>query len=136
VQRKLILVGLSLLIGCARQPPADIDRPEARHVHSRVSRGHEGEILLAATFSGGGAGDTTYQMLACPTGKPRCEVLASIAWDEEKIPELIAKGPRIYLVVNEGSRIGQYQSFSRTIPSLRLGGFYLRYRQPEGRKEQ
>jgi hypothetical protein len=113
-----------------------MDRPAEPQVHSRVARAAEGEILLASAFSGGGAGDTTYRMLACPKGKPRCEILASIAWDEEKIPELITEGADIYLVVNEGSRIGQFRSFSRTIPSLELGGLFLRYRQSNGRKDQ
>lgn len=134
--RKLILAGFALMIGCVQQPAAEIDRPEDRHIHSRVGRGPEGEILLASTFSGGAAGNTTYRVLACVPGETRCEILASIAWDEEKAPELLADGRKIYLVVNDDSRIGQFRSFSRTIPSLQLGGLFLRYRESNGRKAQ
>lgn len=127
-------MGFALLLGCTRQPATEMDRPDERHVHSRVARGAEGEILLASAFSGGGAGDTTYRMLACPTGKPRCEILASISWDQEETPELVSERAGIHLVVNESNRIGQFRSFSRTIPSLELGGLFLRYRQSNGQK--
>jgi hypothetical protein len=121
---------LCLAVGCTRQPPAELDRPEARHIYSRVSRGQEGEILLAATLWGGGAGDITYRAFACPTGEPRCEVLSAIsAADAEKIPKLIHEGDRIFLVVDEGDRIGEFRSYSTTLPSLKFGGLYLRYRQ-------
>lgn len=130
MQGKLILAGIFLLVGCIQQGPEKIDRPEDRHTYSRLSLGKEGELLLAATFWGGGAGDITYRALACPTGQPDCEVLAAIsAANPEEIPELIQQGDRIFLVVDEGDVIGTYRSYSRTLPSLKFGGLYLRYRQ-------
>jgi hypothetical protein len=135
VQARALLIGAFLISSCSGPPPETFSRPEGEHVLSRITRGKSGELLVAATHSGGAAGDTVYRVLACPTGSSSCEVIASINPYEAEKPMLVADGSRIALVVNSGDRIGQFRNYSRTLPDLRRGGMHLRYRSdaPEAR---
>jgi hypothetical protein len=120
--------------GCSQNNLTD-DRPEDRHIYSRVAVGDEGEMILGATFTGGGAGDTTYKLLACRLNERRCETIAAIAVDNDVVidndpcrPEVRPSGGGVSLVVDPDKRVGIFQSFSRTLPSLAEGPITLHYR--------
>lgn len=126
--RLAILSCLSLSASCS-QEDRSFERPGERHIYSRVARGGEGEVMVAATFSGGGAGDTTFRLLACPKDKPECEELAAVSVaNEDRKPDVRAASVGIEFVVEQNDRIGFFRSFSRSIPSLSEGPIYLRYR--------
>lgn len=114
--------------GCTA-PDASFERPERRHILSSIGWGAEGEILVAATFSGGAAGDVTLRLLACPSDGARCEQLAAIDRPNSRpVPEVASARGAVVLTVNRSDRIGFFRSFSRVIPSLSEGPIYLRYR--------
>jgi hypothetical protein len=93
-------------------------------------------LLIGATFSGGGAGDTTYRFLACPAGATSCELLGSIDSNSDPAPQLVQEASRIFLVVNGSDYIFDFRSFSRMMEDLAPGTIFLRYRDAglEGRR--
>ena len=124
----LMAVLIGLVAGCAGVPE-EMDRPDERYISSRISRGDAGELIVAVTYSGGGAGDTTHRLLACPRSARSCELLASIDTNDRPRPELIMEGSKITLLVNEPDYIGGFRSYSRALAGLEHGSIFLRYRE-------
>jgi hypothetical protein len=130
MKRMLMLLSTAAAVagGCT-EANQTFERPEDRHVFSRVDRGAEGDIVVAAAFSGGAAGDVTLRLLACPVNETRCEQLAAVVGAHpEQVPEVSAAHGGIVLTVNREDRIGFFRSFSRVMPSLSEGQIHLRYR--------
>jgi hypothetical protein len=117
-----------VLQSCSSASQEEWPRPSEEHVLSRIARANEGELLLAATFSGGGAGDTTFRLLACPRVAARCEVLAAIDANEGERPMLEQNDGGIALVVTRNDYISGFRNYSRTIESLAPGTISIRYR--------
>jgi hypothetical protein len=129
MHRQLSPIVLLFLCSCSTKLPETLERPPNQQVHSRVSRGSDGDILVAATFSGGGAGDTVYRLLACQPRKADCEVLGSIGASELPKPEISQEGGRVRLTVNKSDSINGFKNFSRSLRGLDYGSVYLYYRE-------
>lgn len=118
---------VSLASACAGAPE-EMDRPDDQSISSRVSRGSDGELLVAVTHSGGGAGDSVHRLLACPALANTCELLASVDANDGPLPALVEEGSRIAFTINESDYLSGFRNFSREVPSLRPGSIAIRYR--------
>lgn len=103
--------------GCTEAATVETDRPREQQISSRVSLGPDGDILIAVRHSGGGAGDTTYRLLACPAEASSCEVLANIDSGSGPKPELAVANARLALTINRSDGIWDFRNFSRSFPS-------------------
>jgi len=83
-----------LAAGCARVSE-EMDRPDDQSISSRVARPSGGELLVAVTYPGGGAGDTIHRLLACASSARSCELLASVDTNDRPPPSLVPEGARI-----------------------------------------
>ena len=108
--------------------PENMDRPEDRSVSSRISRGSAGELLVAVTYSGGGAGDTVHRLLACPSSAGSCELLASVDTNGRPPPALVPEGSRIAFLINESDYLGGFRNHSHSLPGLKPGTILIRSR--------
>lgn len=109
------------LVGACAGVPEEMDRPDEESVSSRVSRGSAGELLVAVTHSGGGAGDTVHRLLACPSSDRSCELLASVDANDGPPPTLVEEGSRIAFIINERDYLGGFRNYSRSLPDLQPG---------------
>jgi hypothetical protein len=105
-----------------------VDRPEARYVHSRVPVAREGEVIVGASFSGGGAGDTTYEVLACQKGREECEVLAAIGDNGLPKPEVSLEDGRIMITLSKEHGITGFKNYTRLFSNTGAGSIRLKYR--------
>jgi len=105
-----------------------MNRPDDQSISSRISRGSDGELLVAVTHSGGGAGDTVHRLLACPSSAGSCELLASVATNDQPPPALVTEGSKIAFVLNERDYLGGFRNYSRSLPGLQPGSILIRYR--------
>ncbi len=127
--RQLMTLGILFVGACSPGVPNMMDRPSAEYVYSKVQVDKEGEIIVAATFSGGAAGDTTYKLFACPTGKARCEVLASIGENGSPRPEVSMSNGKIVLTISENHGLSGFRNFTRLFTRMIEGSIRLNYRQ-------
>lgn len=131
MQRNLIIVWVGLIVGCSActpHTPAETDRPPDRFVGSRVPWRAGGDILIAAQHRGGGAGDTTYRLLACPKGTSSCEILGNIDTGDHPRPQLSLIEEKVVLTVNRSDGIWAFENFSRALPSWEPARIELTYR--------
>lgn len=125
-----IVCGPALLAiaACAKDIPDEVSRPPDQLIASRLAVGSEGELIVGIHHSGGGAGETIHRLLACVRGSQSCEVLSALDTNSRVAPVVTAEGTAVAFVVNPTDRIGQFRSFSRTLPRLYRGSILLRYR--------
>jgi hypothetical protein len=128
VPKVFVLACVWMLFACTGSDSDELMRPEDKHILSRLQRGADGELIIAATYSGGGAGDTVYKFMACPANGASCEVLASIDSNDGPKPKIFSDGNRIILLVNKDDYIYDFASFSRLMSGLNPGRIYLHYR--------
>jgi hypothetical protein len=119
---------LIFLAGACAGAPEEMDRPNEQAISSRVSRGSAGELVVAVTHSGGGAGDTVHRLLACPSSAGSCELLASVDTNDRPPPALIPEGSKIAFVINQSDYLGGFRNYSRSLPDLQPGSILIRYR--------
>ena len=127
VLRYWLLPPLSVVAACSAATE-EMERPEDGNITSRVRRGGDGELMIAAPQSGGAAGDTVHRLLACPSAGRSCELLASVDANGQSRPELIAEGSTVAFIVNGTDYIGGFRNYSRTVRGFEPGVIVLRYR--------
>lgn len=94
----LILVSV-ILEGCTSSAVRPQDRPSDREILHRVVVDKGGDLMVSASYSGGGGGDTTYRLLACPTGANRCDMLGGVDSHGGVAPALILKDGSVVFVI-------------------------------------
>jgi hypothetical protein len=83
----------------------EVSRPPEQFVLSRTKVDPAGEFLVSAVHHGGGAGDTVYQLLSCPTGLDVCDYMGGIDPGEKRPPEIRSSAGAAILLLNPSDTV-------------------------------
>jgi hypothetical protein len=129
MQRKQLIAVCLLLtcVGCGDTDSARLNRPDTKDIQSSLRMGEAGEILVAAHYSGGAAGDKTYKVLACAARASACEIIATVDPYDSAVPTLARDKDAVNLTVNQRDGVSGFRNFSHDLQTGR-GSLVLRYR--------
>ena len=115
-----------LLGSCSSSSVEIVERPPDSRLMSRVRPDAAGEIVIAKFYTGGGGGDTTYRLLACPNAK-KCDVLAGIDTHGGPAPALlIDRG--VTILISQTDTIWNFSNITNYLQSGPTRRVAIRYR--------
>ncbi len=104
---------LPLIAGCSGSAVVKVERPkEKHHILGTVQDGTKGELVLAMRFTGGGAGDTSYQLLGCPSSGTDCDFMGGIMTGDGVPPTITNVDGQAYLIISRSDTLWSFSNFT------------------------
>lgn len=124
--RTLILVS-AILGGCTSSAVRPQDRPSDREILSRV-KDKGGDLIVSISYSGGGGGDTTYRLLACPTGADQCDMLGGVDTHGGGAPTLVLQSGSVAFLICAGDSLWDFSNVTNYLGQSSQRRVQLQYR--------